>query len=533
MGGTRPDDRIEAVERVYRSELTPGSFLRRSAAVFPERVAVVHEGRRATYRELAERVGRLAGALSAAGLESGDRVAVLCPNTPAMLEATFAVPAGGFVLVPINIRLAPGEIQAILDHSGARLAIVDHELARLVESAPELGVVSVEDSGAPDDPYEQFLATGGSADPPPVEDEEGVISINYTSGTTGSPKGVMVTHRGAYLNALGQVVEAGLAFGSVYLWTLPMFHCNGWCYPWAVTAIGGTHVCLRKVDAGLAWRLIEEEGVTHLCCAPTVAVALAHDAAAHRLGRPVTVVTGGAPPSPTLLDRMAELDLRPIHAYGLTETYGPSAACTWHYEWDGSATGERARLLSRQGVGHIAVGGARVVDERLAPVAADGAEMGEVVVRGNTVMKGYYRDPEATAQAFAGGWLHTGDLAVVHPDGYMELRDRAKDMIISGGENISTIEVEQAVVAHPAVLECAVVAMPDERWGERPKAFVTLRPGVEASEAEIVEFCRGRIAHFKCPAAVEFGELPKTSTGKIQKYVLREREWQGRDSRIN
>jgi fatty-acyl-CoA synthase len=299
-----------------------------------------------------------------------------------------------------------------------------------------------------------------------------------------------------------------------------------------VTAVAGTHVCLRKVEPERLWRLLVDEEVTHLCCAPTVAIALANDPAARPLPRPVTVVMGGAPPSPTLLDRMAELRFRPLHAYGLTETYGPSALCEWHDEWAELDPPERARLLARQGVGHLTGAAVRVADERLADVPADGEALGEVVLRGNTVMKGYYRDPEATAAAFAGGWFHSGDLAVLHPDGYLELRDRAKDVIISGGENISTIEVEQVVARHPAVLECAVVAMPDERWGERPKAFVTLKDGHPATEQEIVDFCRERLAHFKCPSAVEFGPLPKTSTGKIQKYVLREREWAGREKRI-
>jgi fatty-acyl-CoA synthase len=343
----------------------------------------------------------------------------------------------------------------------------------------------------------------------------------------------MVAHRGAYLNALGMAIETSLGFGSVYLWTLPMFHCNGWCFPWAVTAVAGTHVCMRKIEPARVWELLADEGVTHLCCAPTVAIALAHDPAARPLGRRVTVVMGGAPPSPTLLDRMGELDFRPLHAYGLTETYGPSALCVWHEEWAELDASERAQVLARQGVGHLTGAGVRVTDERLTDVAADRRSLGEVVLRGNTVMKGYYRDPQATARAFEGGWFHSGDLAVRHPDGYMELRDRAKDVIISGGENISTIEVEQVVVRHPAVLECAVVSMPDDKWGERPKAFVALKPGAEASEREIVEFCRGQLAHFKCPAAVEFGELPKTSTGKVQKFVLREREWAGREKRVN
>ena len=528
---------------VYRTELSPGGFLLRSASVFPDATAVVHGRRRLTYRELADRSGRLAAALRAAGLETGGRVAVLCPNTPAMLEAHFGVPGAGGVLVPINVRLTAGEVSYILEHSGARFALVDRELDHLVQDIGGLELVRVEDTGEDTDPYERFLRSAPASivkgsDPLPIglglpSDEEDTISINYTSGTTGRPKGVMVAHRGAYLNALGMAIESGLGFGSVYLWTLPMFHCNGWCFPWAVTAVAGTHVCLRKVEPAKVWRLLVDERVTHLCCAPTVAIALANDPAAQALPRPVTVVMGGAPPSPTLLDRMAELNFRPLHAYGLTETYGPSALCEWHDDWAELDPPERARLLARQGVGHLTGAAVRVVDERLVDVPADGAALGEVVLRGNTVMKGYYRDPDATAAAFPGGWFHSGDLAVRHPDGYLELRDRAKDVIISGGENISTIEVEQVVVRHPAVLECAVVAVPDERWGERPKAFVALRDGHSATEREIVDFCRERLAHFKCPSAVEFGALPKTSTGKIQKFLLREREWAGQDKRVH
>jgi fatty-acyl-CoA synthase len=501
--------------KVHRHELTPVSFLARSAAVFPDRVAVVHGERRLTYSELGKRVSRLAGALAAAGIGAGDRVAVLSPNTPAMLEAHFGVPAARAILVPINVRLAAPEVAAILDHSGARLLLVDATLEHLAGGAT-VAAIRVEDTGERDDPYEQFLQTGhGSPDPMLPQDEEDVISINYTSGTTGRPKGAMVTHRGSYLNALGQVVETGLTSASVYLWTLPMFHCNGWCFPWAVTAVAGTHVCLRGVDPERIWELLEAEGVTHLCCAPTVAIAVASHPAARRLSAPVTVVMGGAPPSPTLLDRMAELDFRPIHAYGLTETYGPITVCARQEEWGDLEAGERAALLARQGVGHTTAGPVRL--------AGDGSELREIVMRGNTVMKGYYRDEAATEAAFEGGWFHSGDLAIQHADGYLEVRDRKKDIIISGGENLSTIEVEQAIASHPSVLECAVVAMPDETWGERPKAFVTLRPGAAATEREIVDHCRARIARFKCPDAVEFGELPKTSTGKIQKFVLRER----------
>jgi fatty-acyl-CoA synthase len=518
---------------VSRNELAPVHFLRRSAAVFPSRVAVVHGERRFTYAELAERAGRLAGALQAAGLEPGERVAYVCPNTPAPLEGTFGVPGAGGVLVPVNIRLVAGEVGYILEHSGARFVIVDHELAHLVEARPGLEVIVDQDEAGPGNPYEAFLA---SADPVPLADpanEEDPISINYTSGTTGRPKGVVVTHRGSFLNAVGEILETGLGYGSVYLWILPIFHCNGWCHPWAVTAVGGTHVCLRKIEPARIWQLLEAEGVTHACGAPTVYIALAHDPAARRLDRPVTVAMGGAPPSPTLIERLAELNIRPVHVYGLTETYGPATVRVWQPEWEDLPPAERARLLARQGHAYVVHEPVRVVDERMRDVPADSETLGEVVMRGNNVMTGYYDDPDATAKAFEGGWFHSGDLAVLHPDGAIELRDRAKDIVISGGENISTIEVEQAVVRHPAVLECAVIAVPDERWGERPKAFVTLKPGEGATEDDIIGFCREQLAHFKCPSAVEFGELPKTSTGKIQKHVLREREWAGASRRIN
>jgi fatty-acyl-CoA synthase len=524
--------------KVYRAELTPLAFLMRTAAVFPERIAVVHGERRYRYQELAERAQRLAAALRARGLE-GDRVAILSPNTPALLEAHFGVPLAGCTLVAINVRLAPVEVAAIVEHSGARFLLVDRELEHLVPSPPGMEVVRIDDTGEADDPYESLLCSVPTVTRPDPgltigpEDEEDVISINYTSGTSGRPKGVMYSHRGAYLNALGQVIENDLTFETVYLWTLPMFHCNGWCFPWAVTAVGGRHVCLRKIDPPRVWQLLETEGVTNLCCAPTVATALVHDPAARPLGRAVTVSVGGAPPAPTLIERMEELNLRPIHLYGLTETYGPSMICEWHPEWDARPAAERAGLLARQGVGHVTVGALALLDDRLAGIPPGGDSLGEVLIRGNTVMRGYFRDAEGTERAFAGGWFHSGDLGVLHGDGYIELRDRAKDVIISGGENISTIEVEQVIVRHPAVLECAVVSMPDERWGERPKAFVALKPGEAVSADELVGFCRERLAHFKCPAAIEFGELPKTSTGKVQKYVLREREWAGYDKRVH
>ena len=522
--------------KVYRTELTPVSFLTRNAYVFPDSVAVAHGDRRYSYRQLAERVNRLASALRGAGLGAHDRVAFLCPNIPAMLEAHFGVPAGGGVLVAVNIRLSSDEIGYILQHAGSRFVFVDREFESLLEPLDLRGVrvIRVDDTGAPGDPYEDFLGTG-SADPVEsgLEDEEETISINYTSGTTGRPKGVMYTHRGAYMNAIGEILETGMTFGTRYLWTLPMFHCNGWCFPWAVTAVAGVHICLRKVDPGRIWEMLDTMGVTHYNGAPTVHIGVVNHPAAHRLDRSVTATVAGAPPSPTLLAKLKELNFRPVHVYGLTETYGPHTVCGWHPEWDARPLDEQARLAARQGQGYVAFDLVRVVDEKMNDIPRDGQALGEVVMRGNNVMKGYFAQPDATAEAFRGGWFHSGDIAVWHPDGYIELRDRKKDIIISGGENISTIEVEQTVAKHPAVLECAVVAVPDDKWGERPKAFVTLKPGRTATEPEIIEFCKQHLAHFKAPAAVEFGDLPKTSTGKVQKFVLRNKEWAGREKRIN
>jgi fatty-acyl-CoA synthase len=521
---------------VYRTELTPLSFLERSAYVFPDKVAVIHGQRRYTYRQLAERVNCLASALRGAGLARHDRVAFLCPNIPAMLEAHYGVPAGGGVLVAINIRLSTDEIGYILKHSGSKFLFVDAEFESVVKPLDLAGlrVVRVDDTGAPGDPYEDFLATGSPASVESwLEDEEETISINYTSGTTGRPKGVMYSHRGAWVNAVGEVLESGMGFDTRYLWTLPMFHCNGWCFTWGVTTVGGTHICLRKVEAARIWELIEAEGVTHYSGAPTVQIGVVNHPKAHRLAKPVTVTVAGAPPSPTLLGKLKELNFRPVHVYGLTETYGPHTVCEWHAEWDGLPTEEQARLAARQGQGYAIFDLVRVVDEAMQDVPRDGETLGEVIMVGNNVAKGYFENPEATAESFRGGWFHSGDIGVWHPDGYIELRDRKKDIIISGGENISTIEVEQTVARHPAVMECAVVAIPDEKWGERPKAFVTLKPGATATEPEIIDFCKQHIAHFKAPAAVEFGDLPKTSTGKIQKFVLRDREWGGRTKRIN
>jgi fatty-acyl-CoA synthase len=521
--------------RVSRTELNPVSFLYRSVEIHPERVAVVHLDRRYTYAELGERVNRLASALRGHGLGSHDRVAALCPNVPALLELHHGVPAAGGVLVAINTRLSAPEIRYILEHSGARVLFVDAELESMVLEPPAgVEVIRVDDDGESTDPYEQLLAEGSPTGvQSPVLDEEEPVSINYTSGTTGQPKGVVYTFRGAYLNALGEVIEADLGHHPVYLWTLPMFHCNGWCFPWAVMAASGTHVCLRQVDPALSWRLFKDEGVTHYNASPTVQNALVNHPDAARLERQVTSLAGGAPPSPTLLARLEKLNIRTVHVYGLTETYGPQTVCAWHEGWNELPAEARARLQARQGHQYTTADAVRVVDDEMQDVPRDGATMGEVVMRGNNVMWGYFASEEATQEAFRGGWFHSGDLGVRHPDGAIELRDRGKDVIISGGENISSIEVEQAISAHPAVEDCAVVAIPHEVWGERPKAFVTLKDGATASEDEIIAFCRGRLAHFKCPSEIAFGPLPMTSTGKVQKFVLREPEWAGHERRIS
>ena len=527
--------------KVHRSELTPVSFLRRAAYVYPDNPAVVHAApdgavRRYPWRTVAERVNRFANRLRELGLQKHDRVAVLCPNSPAILEAHFAVPAAGGIIVAINTRLSTPEIDYILGHSGATFLIVDAELFPLVASLDlaALHVVRVEDTGQPDDPYEAFLAAGSPDEPGSwLADEEEPIAIGYTSGTTGHPKGVLTTHRGAYLNAVANIIEMRLSPDSVYLWTLPMFHCNGWCFPWSLAAVAATNVGLRAIDYGRIWDLFAAEGVTHYCGAPTVQIGLANHPAAKPVERPITLFVAGAPPSPTLLAQLGALNLRVYHVYGLTETYGPITIGEPQRGWADLPDAEVAALQARQGQGNVMSDLVRVVDEAMADVPRDGTTQGEVVMRGNIVMAGYFRNEAATEDAFRGGWFHSGDIAVWHPDGNIELRDRKKDIIISGGENISTIEVEQAIVSHPAVLECAVIAMPDERWGERPKAFVTLKPGAVATAQELIEHCRTRLARFKAPAAVEFGDLPKTSTGKVQKFVLRDREWAGRERRIN
>jgi len=524
---------------------TPLSFLERSARVWPGKVAVIYGNRRLTYAEFAAEAARVAGALRAGGVEPGDRVAYLMPNVPEMLVAHFAVPLAGGVLVAINTRLTAEEVSYILRHSGAEILVTDAALLPVAAAAAEgiptvtqLIVATDAEAGAagPDlaagaglMSYAEFAA-GQSVDPLPwsVPDELAPISINYTSGTTGRPKGVIYTHRGAYLNSYAQIIHSRHDENSVFLWTLPMFHCNGWCAPWAVTAIGGTHVCLREVRGDAIWQQLRLHGVTHLNAAPTVVSSILNASAAGPLTRPVLITTAGAPPSPTTIADMERMGFTVVHVYGLTETYGPITLCQFQARWADLTVDQRAALQARQGVGMIAADVVRVVDDEMADVPADGKTMGEIVMRGNTVMAGYYLDSKATAEAFRGGWFHSGDIGVLFPDGYIELRDRAKDIVISGGENISTVEVEQALMSHPDVLEVAVVGVPDNKWGERPKAFVVLRPGTSATQQELIAHVRTKIAGYKAPREVVIiVDLPKTSTGKIQKYMLREKEWTG------
>ena len=518
-----------------RIELTPLNFLRRAADALGERTAVVHGSRRYDNAELQARCNRFASALRDRGLEKHDKVAVLCPNIPALLEAHYAVPLAGGILVAMNSRLDGPAIEYILQDSEARYLFVDRELAKLVEDVDLDGIetVVVEDTGEPDDPYEEFLSAGSpDALDSWLEDEDEPIAINYTSGTTGRSKGAIYTHRGAYLRAHGVALEIGLGYDSVHLWTLPMFHCSGWCLTWGVTAAGGTHLCLRKVDPEKIWELFESEGVTHYSGAPTVHMSIVNHENAKPLDQKVIVPTGGSAPTPTLLSKMRELNLHPIHLYGLTETYGPVMGCSWQPQWDDLSVEDQAKVLSRQGHTYNGSDFVRVVDEDMADVPRDAETVGEVVMRGNSIMAGYHNMPEETEEAFKGGWFHSGDLAVWHPDGYVELRDRAKDIIISGGENISSIEIEQVLAKNPAVFEAAVVAMPHEKWGERPKAFVELNEGEDATEDDIIAFCREHLARFKCPEVVEFGDLPRTSTGKVEKYRLREGEWADREKAI-
>lgn len=533
-------------ERVDVTQLTPLLFLERSLQVFPDKTAITYRERDWTYTEMGQAVQQTAAGLAGIGVTTGDRVAYLMPNVPEMLVGHFAVPLLGAMLVAINTRLSGPEIAYILQHSGAKVLVADTVLlgalgAHLADRADLERVVQVadvdplQDLPVPSLTYNELVGAGGVAELPwRVDDELRPISINYTSGTTGRPKGVQYTHRGAHLNSLAELVHSRVSPDSVFLWTLPMFHCNGWCFTWAITGIGARHVCLRSVDFDEMWRLIKTQGITHFNGAPPVLLGVANHPDAETLPDGFTITTAAAPPNPVTLGRLEDLGAHIVHVYGLTETYGPYTVCEWQPGWSDLPAEDRSRALSRQGVAYLGADPIRVVDENMDDVPRDGETMGEVVMRGNNVMSGYYADPEATERAFRGGWFHSGDLAVWHPDGYIELRDRAKDIIVSGGENISTIEVEQAIVSHPAVLEVAVVAVPDDRWGERPKAFVVLKDGKVASEDDIVAHVRDRLAHYKAPDTVEFvPELPKTSTGKIQKYVLREAEWEGHTARIH
>ncbi|MEM8596705.1 MAG: AMP-binding protein [Pseudomonadota bacterium] len=518
--------------------LTPLGQLERAAQTYPARKAIVHGPVSTDYASFYARSRRLASALRQAGIAPGAVVSALLFNTPPMLEAHFGVPMARAVLNAINTRLSAGEIAWILDHAPAKLVIVDttllplltEALAAMTEPTPEIITYRDPSIEAPEAEigmdYEAFLATGDPAfawEMP--EDEWDAISLNYTSGTTGRPKGVLYHHRGAALLCQSNLIHSGLSAPPVYLWTLPMFHCNGWCFPWTVPYAGGTHVCLRQVRAGAIYQAIADHGVTLMCGAPVVMSTLlaATPEETRPLGNRIRFWTAAAPPPESTLAAMEAAGFDVTHVYGLTEVYGPAVVNDWHPEWSTLPGSEQARLKARQGVRYAGLEGLSVRDpETLAPVPADGETLGEVMFRGNVVMKGYHRDPEATERALSDGWFRSGDLGVTDPDGYIRLKDRSKDIIISGGENISSIEVENVLYAHPAVAFAAVVGRPHERWGETPIAFVELRDGVEASEAEIIAFTRDRLAHFKCPTGVIFQPLPRTSTGKIQKFTLRQ-----------
>ncbi|MBM3480447.1 MAG: acyl-CoA synthetase [Alphaproteobacteria bacterium] len=519
--------------------LTPLGFLARAAAVAPRHVAVVHGHVRRSWAETHRRCRQLASALRRRGVRRGDTVALMAPNIPAAYECAFGVPMAGAVLNAMNVRLDAATIAFMIDHGAARVVLVDTEFAPVVAEALKRArrrplVVDIADPLGPADAgrigsieYEDFLASGDPDDEPLApRDEWDAIALNYTSGTTGNPKGVVYHHRGAYLNAVGNVMVWNLPARPVYLWTLPMFHCNGWCFPWTIAAMLGTNVCLRRVEAGAILDAIAAERVTHFCAAPIVLNMLANAPEATRKGkgRKVEVMTAASAPPAAVIEKMERMGFHVTHVYGLTEVYGPAVVCEWDPAWNDASVEEQARLKARQGVRYPVLEGLMVGDPRtLEPVPSDGETIGEVFMRGHIVMKGYLRNPKATRAAFRGGWFHTGDLGVMHPNGYIELKDRSKDIIISGGENISTIEVEGALYRHPAVLEAAVVARPDETWGETPCAFVALKDGATASAEDIIAFCRTQLARFKCPRSVVFGPLPKTSTGKVQKYVLRER----------
>ena len=519
--------------------LTPLTFIQRSAYIYPDRVAVIHGARRYTWRESYTRARRLASALKQLGVQKGDTVAAILNNTPEMFEAHFGVPACGAVLNTVNTRLDAEAVAFILNHAEAKVLLTDREYARMVKKAielagrPDMIVIDVDDPeytgpgelvGTQD--YEALLATG-SPDfvfEQPADEWE-AISLNYTSGTTGNPKGVVYHHRGAYLNAMSNIVSWGMPPHSVYLWTLPMFHCNGWCFAWTMAANAGINVCLRRVDPRLIFDAIREHGVTHYCGAPIVHSMLANAPEEWRKGinHKVSGLVAAAPPPAAVIEGMAKIGFDITHVYGLTETYGPAAVCAKHDEWRALPLAEQVALNGRQGVRYHAQEGITVMDPAtMEPVPWDGETMGEIMFRGNLVMKGYLKNPDATAESFRGGWYHTGDLAVMQPDGYVKIKDRSKDVIISGGENISSIEVEDVLYRHPAVSAAAVIAMPDPKWGEVPCAFLELKDGAETTEEAVIEYCREHLARFKVPKKVIFGPLPKTSTGKLQKYLLRQ-----------
>ena len=518
--------------------LTPVSFLAKAAAVYPERVSVIHGDVRRTWAESYGRCRRLASALARRGIRRGETVAAMLPNVPAMMELHFGPAMIGAVLNTLNTRLDPEAIAFMLDHGEARVLFTDREFAPVVKKALTLVksrplVVDVDDALHPDGEalgaveYEALLAEGDPAfewSAPP--DEWDAISLNYTSGTTGNPKGVVYHYRGAYLNAINNILDWSMPKHAVYLWTLPMFHCNGWCFNWTMAAAAGTSVCLRRVEAKLILELIREHRVTHYCGAPIVHSMLLNAPAEYKQGidHEVHCLVAAAPPPAAVIEGMGTMGFDITHVYGLTETYGPAAVCAKHPEWDALALEEQVRRNGRQGVAYLLQEGMDVMDpDTMRPVPRDGQTMGEIMFRGNITMKGYLKNPTATAESFHGGWFHTGDLAVMQPDGYVKIKDRSKDVIISGGENISSQEVEDVLFGHPAVMLAAVVAQPDAKWGETPCAFVELKEGASATQEELIEFCRARMARFKAPKSVVFGPLPKTSTGKIQKFILRER----------
>ncbi|ERN17039.1 hypothetical protein AMTRI_Chr09g33230 [Amborella trichopoda] len=526
--------------------LTPVSFLERAGAVYSKRISIVYGRVRYTWEQTRERCRRLASSLRHFNIEKNDVVSVLAPNIPAMYELHFSVPMAGAVLNTINIRLDANTVATILRLSGAKLLFVDYQFFALAQaalnllcgdssgshSAYPLTVIFIDDADQPSTmrpqhvEYEQLVEAGDPTYmPPPVADEWDPISLNYTSGTTSAPKGVVYSHRGAYLSTLSLLLQWEVGNEAVYLWSLPMFHCNGWTFTWGIAARGGTNVCMRNTTAPDIYRAISEHGVTHMCAAPIIFNLLLNPADEHRLKKPVRILTGGAPPPASLLDQIERLGFHITHAYGMTEATGPALVCEWLSEWDRLPSKERSQIKARQGISVLSLADADVVNpETMQSVRHDGHTMGEIILRGSSVMKGYFKDPKATTEAFKGGWFHTGDMAVIHPDGYVEIKDRLKDVIISGGENISSVEVESVLYRHPKIAEVAVVAMPNHHWGESPCAFVSLKKGSkDLSEEELISFCRTKMAGYKLPKKVVFlGELPKTGTGKIRKFQLRE-----------